>query len=128
MAYISLAVGITLVLYSHILYTLIILISCLLILLILWNKIINKKKSFIQLIVKGAFLTLGLSMGYFLPYLQQTKEQISTPLLNNLSYNSLTVSDLVQQSLNNMIIPNMGIICFIFLVIGIVKVIGIVNL
>lgn len=125
-SWIKLAIGMTLVLYSHLLSVIIVSIMCGLMLILNLKNVKSWKFVVIQL-CKSAITTFMLGLGFLLPYFQQVKLKINPPFFGNLPSAALNVSDLFNNSLNNTLgdnkqtVVSLGIICLIFLVIGLFK-------
>ena len=125
-AWIPLSLGMALIIYSHLLSAIITVIMCCLMLVLTWNYEKNWKFAIVEL-SKSIGATCLLSLGFLFPYLQQMKFGINPPATGNLPKLALSVTNLVNNSLNNSwgdslyTVPSLGIICLIFLVIGIVK-------
>lgn len=120
---IQLAIGMALVLYSHVLSTVLITIACVMMTILALPQIKNIKFSVIE-ILKSIGIFLLLSLGFILPFIQQNRLGVTTPFLGNLSDTAISPSNLINNSLNNTIgtdqetIANLGIICIIFLFVG----------
>lgn len=121
-----LAIGMTLIIYSHLLSALITFVMCCLMLIFAWKY--EKDWNFIIIeLCKSVGATCLLSVGFLFPYLQQMKLGINPPFLGNLPSAALNVVDLFNNSLNNtwgneqITIPSLGIICLAFLILGIIK-------
>ena len=125
-AWISLSLGMALIIYSHLLSAIITVIMGGLMLILTWNYEKNWKLTISELI-KSTGATCLLSLGFLFPYFQQMKLGINPPSSENLSKLALGVTNLFNNSLSNSwgdslyTIPSLGIICLIFLMIGIVK-------
>lgn len=125
-AWIKLSVGMSLILYSHLLSAVIVAIMCILIFILSW-KYIHNWKFVIDQFVKSIVSTFFLTLGFVLPYLQQSRLGINPPFLGILSSSALSLSHLWDSSLNNTLGSNhytavsLGILCLIFLVIGLFK-------
>ena len=97
-----------------------------LMLILTWNYEKNWKLT-IGGLIKSIGATCLLSLGFLFPYFQQMKLGINPPSSENLSKLALGVTNLFNNSLSNSwgdslyTIPSLGIICLIFLMIGIVK-------
>ena len=125
-AWIPLSLGMALIIYSHLLSAIIKVIMSVLMLVLTWNYEKNWKLTIAGLI-KSIGATCLLSLGFLFPYFQQMKLGINPPSSENLSKLALGVTNLFNNSLNNSwgdslyTVPSLGIICLIFLMIGIVK-------
>lgn len=125
-SWIKLAIGMTLVLYSHLLSAIIVSIMCGLMLILNWKNVKSWKFVIIQL-CKSGITTFMLGLGFLLPYFQQMDLKINPPFLGNLPSAALNASDLFNNSLNNTLgdnkqtVVSLGIVCLIFLVIGLFK-------
>ena len=121
-AWISLSLGMALIIYSHLLSAIITVIMCCLMLVLTWNYEKNWKFTIVEL-SKGIGATCLLSLGFLFPYLQQMKFGINPPATGNLPKLALSVTNLVNNSWGDSLytVPSLGIICLIFLMIGIVK-------
>ena len=125
-AWIPLSLGMALIIYSHLLSAIITVIMGGLMLILTWNYEKNWKLTISELI-KSTGATCLLSLGFLFPYFQQMKLGINPPSSENLSKLALGVTNLFNNSLSNSwgdslyTIPSLGIICLIFLMIGIVK-------
>ncbi len=112
-----LALGMTFLIYSHMLTTALIALFLLGTLVIFWHFIDHKSQRFCSAI-KAAFLALSLSAFYLLPFIEQT-------LSNNLvaSWKGLefvqTPSDTILKSLNNSPYQYIGIVLIITLFFGV---------
>lgn len=124
--WIPLSLGMALIIYSHLLSAIITVIMCCLMLVLTWNYEKNWKFTIVELIKSIGAVCL-LSLGFLFPYFQQMKSGINPPSSENLSKLALGVTNLFNNSLSNSwgdslyTIPSLGIICLIFLIIGIVK-------
>ena len=122
----KLAIGMALVLYSHLLSAIIVSIMCGLMLILNWKNVKSWKFVIIQL-CKSGITTFTLGLGFLLPYLQQTRLKINPPFIGNLPSAALNMSDLFNNSLNNTLgnskqtVVSLGIICLVFLIIGLFK-------
>ena len=122
----KLAIGIALVLYSHLLSAIIVSIMCGLMLILNWKNVKSWKFVIIQL-CKSGITTFTLGLGFLLPYFQQTRLKINPPFIGNLPSAALNMSDLFNNSLNNTLgnskqtVVSLGIICLVFLIIGLFK-------
>lgn len=125
-SWVKLAIGMALVLYSHLLSAIIVSIMCGLMLILNLKNVKSWKFVIIQL-CKSGITTLMLGLGFLLPYLQQTRLKINPPFIGNLPSAALNMSDLFNNSLNNTLgdskqtVVSLGIICLIFLIIGLFK-------
>ncbi len=125
-AWMPLSLGMALIIYSHLLSAIITVIMGGLMLVLTWNCEKDWKLTIIGLI-KSIGATCLLSLGFLFPYFQQMKLGINPPSSENLSKLALSVTNLFNNSLSNSwgdslyTIPSLGIICLIFLMIGIVK-------
>ncbi|WP_143453725.1 6-pyruvoyl-tetrahydropterin synthase-related protein [Ligilactobacillus aviarius] len=125
-AWIPLSLGMALIIYSHLLSAIITVIMSGLMLILTWNYEKNWKLT-IGGLIKSIGATCLLSLGFLFPYFQQMKLGINPPSSENLSKLALGVTNLFNNSLSNSwgdslyTIPSLGIICLIFLMIGIVK-------
>lgn len=125
-AWIPLSLGMVLIIYSHLLSAIITVIMGGLMLILTWNYEKNWKLT-IGGLIKSIGATCLLSLGFLFPYFQQMKLGINPPSSENLSKLALGVTNLFNNSLNNSwgdslyTVPSLGIICLIFLMIGIVK-------
>ena len=125
-SWVKLAIGMALVLYSHLLSAIIVSIMCGLMLILNWKNVKSWKFVIIQL-CKSGITTFTLGLGFLLPYLQQTRLKINPPFIGNLPSAALNMSDLFNNSLNNTLgdskqtVVSLGIICLIFLIIGLFK-------
>lgn len=125
-SWIKLAIGMALVLYSHLLSAIIVSIMCGLMLILNLKNVKSWKFVIIQL-CKSGITTFMLGLGFLLPYLQQTRLKINPPFIGNLPSAALNMSDLFNNSLNNTLgdskqtVVSLGIICLIFLIIGLFK-------
>ena len=125
-SWVKLAIGMALVLYSHLLSAIIVSIMCGLMLILNLKNVKSWKFVIIQL-CKSGITTLILGLGFLLPYLQQTRLKINPPFIGNLPSAALNMSDLFNNSLNNTLgdskqtVVSLGIICLIFLIIGLFK-------
>lgn len=125
-AWILLSLGMALIIYSHLLSAIITVIMGGLMLILTWNYEKNWKLT-IGGLIKSIGATCLLSLGFLFPYFQQMKLGINPPSSENLSKLALGVTNLFNNSLNNSwgdslyTVPSLGIICLIFLMIGIVK-------
>lgn len=125
-SWIKLAIGMALVLYSHLLSAIIVSIMCGLMLILNWKNVKSWKFVIIQL-CKSGITTFTLGLGFLLPYLQQTRLKINPPFIGNLPSAALNMSDLFNNSLNNtlgdskQVVVSLGIICLVFLIIGLFK-------
>ena len=125
-SWVKLAIGMALVLYSHLLSAIIVSIMCGLMLILNWKNVKSWKFVIIQL-CKSGITTFTLGLGFLLPYLQQTRLKINPPFIGNLPSAALNMSDLFNNSLNNTLgnskqtVVSLGIICLVFLIIGLFK-------
>ena len=125
-SWVKLAIGMALVLYSHLLSAIIVSIMCGLMLILNWKNVKSWKFVIIQL-CKSGITTFTLGLGFLLPYLQQTRLKINPPFIGNLPSAALNMSDLFNNSLNNtlgnskQVVVSLGIICLVFLIIGLFK-------
>ncbi|MGX5378195.1 hypothetical protein ACWCL1_08130 [Ligilactobacillus sp. LYQ135] len=123
---IQLAIGMTLILYSHLLTAILMLVVCIIMTIACVTRIVDVKKSVVE-VLKAAFLSMMLSLGFILPYLQQARLGIASPFLGNLENSAFPVSELINNSLNNTLgnsqitVANLGLICIVFLFIGLVN-------
>lgn len=125
-SWVKLAIGMALVLYSHLLSAIIVSIMCGLMLILNWKNVKSWKFVIIQL-CKSGITTFTLGLGFLLPYLQQTRLKINPPFIGNLPSAALNMPDLFNNSLNNTLgnskqtVVSLGIICLVFLIIGLFK-------
>lgn len=123
---IQLALGMAFILYSHVLTTILMIVVCILMTLFSLSRIANIKDSFKE-IVKAGFIFALLSLGFILPYLQQAKLGVTSPFLGDLQTAALPFNELINNSLSNTLgtkqitIANLGLICVVFLLIGLVN-------
>lgn len=121
-----LSLGMSLIIYIHLLSAIITVIMCCLMLVLTWNYEKSWGFTIVEL-SKSVGVTCLLSLGFLFPYLQQMKLGVNLPFFGNLSNSALSIADLFINSLNNswgnnqLTIPSLGIICLIFLMIGIIK-------
>ena len=92
-SWVKLAIGMALVLYSHLLSAIIVSIMCGLMLILNWKNVKSWKFVIIQL-CKSGITTFTLGLGFLLPYLQQTRLKINPPFIGNLPSAALNMSDL----------------------------------
>lgn len=98
-----LAVSSALIIYSHVLSSIFLFFTLLLLLLCSWSQISNKAALLIAFL-KSAFLTLGLTAFFWLPLLQQVHHlQITPPSIKKLADSAVDVSWLLTNSLSNSI-------------------------
>lgn len=123
---IQLAVGMSLILYSHILTAILMLVVCIIMTIACLSRIVKIKNSIVE-ILKAAFVAILLSLGFIFPYLQQARLGITSPTEFNLQDMALSFNNLISDSLANTLgnqqitIPNLGIICVIFLFMGLIN-------
>lgn len=97
-----LAIGLSLVFYTHLLSALICIIFILITLILKLFFSTTNLKQIIFNLIKAAILTLLLTMAFWLPMLEQFLFQsINRPAILNLQNNSLLLGPLVTESLNN---------------------------
>ena len=123
-AWLQLAFVVTLILYSHILSACMTVFACGIFLILCWNLVVDKRTVIIRLL-KAMALSVGLGMGYILPYIQQARLKMTTPALGNMQATAYAVKRLVVTTFANTLgnlqdtTVGLGIVCVIFLVLGI---------
>lgn len=119
--WIVLAIGMSLIMLSHILSTLIMIIVLLVVMIMNFN-CLKDIKIWINLIISAVATSL-ITMMYWLPMIQQQKYiEISRPFKAILSDWALDMSDLINRSLNsNYLLPNIGIVSVIVILLALIN-------